>query len=361
MTRPLMPIDRYDDWETRLDRQDAFWQREIIDRAVVDFRYRQPDGDYPAPAEKSHDSWRAYWFDCEYRAAQTLHEIMNTEWGGDALPHAYPNLGPEVFSAYFGQELNYAKHTSWSVPCLTDWAHADALQFSRENLYWLKTLEYTDALLAVGEGKFYTGLTDLHFGGDAVASFRDPMNFCMDMLDHPAEARELLDRVTDVACEVLAIFFARLAAAGQPACTWAGPVSRKRWHVPSNDFSCMVSKETFDDLFLPGIRQECRHAEASLYHLDGPNALTHLDSLLEIPELDAIQWVFGEGHGCASDWIDVYKKIRSAGKGIQVMLHADELDTFISEFSPQGLWLRLSGVQNHSHSQHILSRINQWT
>ena len=52
----------------------------------------------------------------------------------------------------------------------------------------------------------------------------------------------------------------------------------------------MVSKETFDDLFLPGIRQECRHAEASLYHLDGPNALTHLDSLLEIPELDAIQW-----------------------------------------------------------------------
>lgn len=31
----MMPIDAISDWETRIARQDAFWQRQILDRPVV--------------------------------------------------------------------------------------------------------------------------------------------------------------------------------------------------------------------------------------------------------------------------------------------------------------------------------------
>jgi hypothetical protein len=34
----------------------------------------------------------------------------------------------------------------------------------------------------------------------------------------------------------------------------------------------------------------------SLFHLDGPGALKHLDSLLELDALDGIQWVSGAEH-----------------------------------------------------------------
>jgi len=43
----FMPIDRIPDWDQRLDRQDAWWHGEIIDRPVVIMTLRQPDPAYP--------------------------------------------------------------------------------------------------------------------------------------------------------------------------------------------------------------------------------------------------------------------------------------------------------------------------
>jgi hypothetical protein len=182
----------------------------------------------------------------------------------------------------------------------------------------------------------------------------------MDMLDSPAEAKALSSRMSHEFCTIYDRLVDRLESAGQPCCAWPGPISRRRWFVPSNDFSCMVSKEVFDDVFLPGITEECGHLEASLYHLDGPQALTHLDSLLAIPDLSAVQWVYGAGNGRASDWIDVYKKIRAAGKGIQIFLQPDELDLFIDEFSPEGLWLGIH-ADSPAHATDLVKRIEKWT
>ncbi len=47
--------------------------------------------------------------DAEYVAQCALAGVMNTAYLGDALPCAMPNLGPEVFSAFFGCELEYGE------------------------------------------------------------------------------------------------------------------------------------------------------------------------------------------------------------------------------------------------------------
>ncbi len=87
--------------------------------------------------------------------------------------------------------------------------------------------------------------------------------------------------------------------------------------MKKNDIPVIIISYKFSgDVFLPGIEAECQHLDASIYHLDGPNALQHLDSLLEVDELNAIQWVFGAVNGPASKWMDVYKKCQEAGKGI---------------------------------------------
>jgi hypothetical protein len=114
-------------------------------------------------------------------------------------------------------------------------------------------------------------------------------------------------------------------------------------------------------VFLPGIAEECRHMEANIYHLDGPDALMHLDALLEIPELNAIQWVYGAGNGRASDWLDIYRRCQDAGKGIQIHLGVDELDVFMENLRPEGVWLGLAGVQNREHGQQVLAKLQTWT
>ena len=355
----MMPIHALDDWEQRLARQDAFWNCAIIDRPVVIMALPRKTPVIPWPKPRTYASMRDRWFDVDRVVEETRARMLNTEFLGDTLPNVFPNLGPEVFSAFFGMEMEYTQDTSWGIPNLHDWAHADELVLSRDNVYWRKLEEMTDALLAACYGVCYVGLTDFHPGGDALTAFRDPMNLNLDMLTNRDEVIHLLKRIDAAYLETYDYWYEKLHNAGQACTSWAGIVSSKKFYIPSNDFSCMVSKEMFDEVFLPGIVEECRHYEASIYHLDGPDALRHLDSLLEIKELNAIQWVYGAGKGCATDWLHVYKRCQDAGKGIQVWIGFDELDTLIAHLHPEGVWLSVS-VQDDAQAEAVLKKVSAW-
>ena len=356
----IMPIEAIPDWEERLARQDAFWDKAIIDRPVVEIIYGKDPAECPAPVERTYASQRERWMDAERVAEEAVARVQNTAYFGDALPRAWPNLGPEVFSAFFGMEMEYTETTSWGVPIIEDWADTGHVRFSEDNVYWRKLEEMTDALLAAGEGLFYVGLSDLHPGGDALAAFRDPMDLNTDLVLTPTPIKEMLAYVTQMYKEVYDRYFQKLRTAGHACTTWLGIVSSKKWYVPSNDFSCMVSEAMFEEFFLPGIIDECEHMEASIYHLDGPDALRHLDSLLGIDSLNAIQWVAGAGRGGATDWIPVYKRCQAAGKGIQLHAGPDELDCLFEHLDPHGVWLGVGGIQNAEEAEHVLRRVAKW-
>ncbi len=360
MKNRIMPIENIPDWEMRIKRQDAFWNREIIDRPVTIINFAKKNKSGKPPVKKNYASHRERWMDAEQIADNVLYNTANTVHCGDSLPFTIPNLGPEVFSAFFGMEMEYGEVTSWGIPNLHDWSKVSELKFSRENFFWKKINEMTDILLQKGKGKFYTGYTDIHPGGDAIAAFRDPLNLNMDMIDCPEDVRKLREHVDDVFIEIFNFYMDKLQKADQAISSWPGIVSSKRWHVPSNDFSCMISKQMFDDIFLPGIVRECKNAEASIYHLDGPQSLTHLDSLLEIRELNAIQWVFGAGKGRASDWLHVYKKCQTAKKGIQLWISPDELDTIMENLRPEGVWIRINEIPDEETATAMLKKISKW-
>ena len=113
----------------------------------------------------------------------------------------------------------------------------------------------------------------------------------------------------------------------------------------------------FEDVFLPGITRECDETETSLYHLAGSGALQHLDSLLAIDSLNAIQWIYGAGNGRASDWLDVYQRCQKAGKGIQLAVELDEFDTIMDSLCPEGIWLTVKGIETQDESDQILNKV----
>jgi len=350
------------DYEEAKKRIDAWWECEIIDRAMTYITFPKPESERIPLPRKQHATIRDRWLDTEYRAECAYAYAANTVHYADAMPVQWPNLGPDIFAGFYGCDIEFGESTSWSVPNLHDWSPESVaeIQFDPDNFWFKKIMEMIDAFLEVGKGKFIVGYTDIHPGADALAAFRDPQNLCLDMILHPDEVKSLLARITDEFLDIFDMFNDKLTAAGMPSSSWMNIICDGKMHIPSNDFSCMISDRMFEEIFLPELRRECQHMTRNIYHLDGPGALRFLDKLLEIPEIHAIQWVYGAGQGTWRDWIDVYKRIQAAGKGFPVYIAASDLDDFMTCCRPEGVWLVVHGVADKEEADRVLKKITRW-
>jgi hypothetical protein len=354
-------LDFKPDYEKCKQRIDAFWECELIDRPVAQFGLARPPEERVPLLPSPHATARDRWMDAQYQADLALASMTNHEFLGDTMPVAFPNLGPEVLSAFYGCPIEFGDYgTSWTLPILDDWADVDRLVLDWDSPYLKKLHEMTDALLAVGRGKFITGMTDWHPGGDCLAAFRDPQRLALDMIEHVDEVKTLLPRVEADYFALYDIFYDKLRAAGQPISSWTTLVCDGKYYIPSNDFACMVSRQMFEDVFLPGIISECRFLDRSIYHVDGPGALRHLDTLLAIPELDAIQWVPGAGREVFARWIPVYQRVQAAGKGVQVLCKFSEIDTIIEALDPHGVFLSIGEVPSREAALDMLKKLEKW-
>lgn len=353
------------DFEKVLDRYEAWWDCEIIDRPLVCMSFPQDESKrVPSPPPKKYPSHRERWLDTEYRVESMAAGLYNSVHFADTLPIAWPNLGPEIFSAFYGCPMVYGESTAWSEPILEDWTPESVakLQLDTDGFYFRKLMEMTDALIEAGRGKFIVGYTDMHPGADAIAAFRDPQKLCIDMIEYQAEVKALCDRITDEFLEIYDLFYDKLSAAGMPSTSWLRATCKGKYHIPSNDFSCMISDEMFEETFFPGIIQECQHMDRSIYHLDGPQALRYLDTFLAIPEIYAIQWVPGAGQSKWTNWIELYQRIQQAGKALQFPgIHVNDLARVFEMFRPEGLWLSgVYGISNREEAEAVLKMITRW-
>ena len=348
------------DFATTKQRYDAFWHNEIIDHPPVSI-ILPVDKPKPIPV-KNYETMQEKWLDLDFRAEVLDMELRNNIYYADALPVAWPNLGPEVFSAWCGCSYRFGEHTTWSEPCIEDW-EKDAGKCVLDMDHWLfkATVDYTNKLLEYGRNNFIVGLTDFHPGGDHLAASRDPQNLAIDMIEHQDEVKAKLKESESEFFKAYDYFYDILHREGMPITTWLTLIHDGKYYVPSNDFSCMISNEMFEDVFLQGIINECRFYERSIYHLDGPGALRHLDSLLAIKELNAVQWVPGAGREGFERWIGVYKKIQAAGKGIQLFCDIDELPLIFENLKPEGIWFsNISGINDILTAERVMERIKKW-
>lgn len=330
------------DLDATLDRFDAWWRRAPMDRPVVTITARR--GDPPSPPASRHETLAERWLDASYQIAAAESVFRSTRYLGESLPVFTPNLGPDQLATVFGATLEFGESTSWSHPVAQDIASVAALAPSFAHPAWEWLERATDLSLGLGRGKWLTGYADLHMNGDLVAALRGPQDLCIDCIEDPEGVRAACEHVTPVAIEAYARLAGKLLAQGLPTATWLEAPLRGKMHVPSCDFNALIGASMFEDLFLPSIVEECRAADRSIFHLDGPTALQHLDSILAVEEIDAVQWVYGAGNGPAARWVDVYRRIQDAGKALQVICEGigDMLEVSRS-LAVEGVWYSLGG------------------
>jgi hypothetical protein len=102
----------------------------------------------------------------------------------------------------------------------------------------------------------------------------------------------------------------------------------------------MISGRDFRRFVQPYIREQCQRLDYSMYHLDGVGAIRHLDALLEIEELNAIQWTPGAGQPQGGDpcWHELYRRIKAIGKAVMpCWVELGELAPLLDAVGPAGV------------------------
>jgi hypothetical protein len=355
-------IEAMDDFEMSMKRVYAWYENEVIDRPPVRFiahneflEAAKEDISALSPEEK-----KAWWFDVETQLDLFLKLIEGRRFHGETFPVFFPNLGPDVYAAFYGAELVFGEVTSWSLPLVREWADAAKLQFDVNNEHFRKLEEMTIAALAEAPGKFLVGYTDLHPGLDCAAAWRDPQQLCFDMIDSPDKVKELAKVAIADFVTIYDHFDKILKAHGQLSVSWMGIPSFGRMHIPSCDFSTMISPAFFKEFGLPILQQEVQTMTHNIFHIDGRGVARHLDTILSVPQVHAVQWVQGVGDDLPiMQWVPFLKELQARGMPIIVDLNKTELDDFLDEMHPPGLFLWIA-TENEDEELEILKRLSRW-
>ncbi len=298
-----------------------------------------PKKDRPHPRIAAPATLEERWLDVDAVVVRARKGLENTYYAGEALPIFNPNLGPDMLGAFLGCELVFGEETSWATHPIDDLNAVEQLRFEPDNFYYKKVEALTLAALEDANGDYLVGLPDLHTGLDALVSLRGPENLCYDVLECPNTVKRLNWQIFDVFQQVYDRLYGLISARQGGTTNWMRVWHPQRWFVTSCDFSCLISAEHFNELALPEIAAEIDCLDASLYHLDGPDALRHLPALLSIEKLKGIQWVPGSGREDAREWLDVLRQIQAAGKMIHMSVRPEELEALCKALRPEGLML----------------------
>lgn len=117
------------DWDRAAERFKAWWAGEVINRVALQVTAPKADSQPKPTPQNLAERWTNV--DDVIEAAEE--RMRGTFYGGEVFPMYWPNLGPDVFSAYLGCELIFAPSTTWAKPNITDWDAPPPLTLDPDN------------------------------------------------------------------------------------------------------------------------------------------------------------------------------------------------------------------------------------
>ena len=205
------------------------------------------------------------------------------------------------------------------------------------NEWYRKTVELLEAAGKRAPGRYYLGVPDLNGPGEILSRLRGPEKLAVDLIENPRRVHEALRKLNRTWLECFHNLMDVIHRYVDGYIYWMGIWSDRPSTDLQCDFSIMISPEMFDEFFLPYLEEQTEWVERTIYHLDGPGAARHLDSLLSLPRLTGIQWVPGAGAPPMSEWMDLLRRVQQAGKLLFITCQDWEVEPILKGLSPEGL------------------------
>jgi hypothetical protein len=353
-------LEHKPDFEKSMKRIYAWYNQELIDRVPI--RFSAHNAEFNEVHILKGRSWKNLkdrWWDTDYQIELFEYQLKHSVFNAETFPVFWPNLGPEIFTAFYDVELLYKEVTFYAVPVIKEWSNVDNIVLDFNNSYFRKLEELTYAVLEHCNGKFLVGYTDFHLGLDSAAAFRDVQQLCMDFPLEPDHMKQLIDISSRDFHKVFDHFDSILKEHNQLSVTWMAIPSFGKMHIPSCDIGTLISPDQFEEFVLPLLKNEIKPMTHNIFHLDGIGVAKHLDIMLTLSEINAIQWVQGVGDELPiMQWVPLIKKVQAAGKSVVVDLQLSELESFMKEVEPNGIFLCLSTDPDIQPA--IIKKVERW-
>jgi hypothetical protein len=281
------------------------------------------------------------WLDPLYRAEQLHRQLATSSLLADIIPVANTQLGPGSLAAILGADLEAREDTIW-IRQNPSWK--GELRLDPENRWWKLHVDLLKACKMKAAGQYYVGCPDLMEGLDVLASLKGSDQVLMDILLDPDELEAQVARVNAAYFQVFDQIYELIREGDEMAFCYFSIWAPGKCSKFQCDISVMISEADFRRFVQPYIREQCQRIPYSLYHLDGVDAIRHLEAVLEIPELKAVQWTPGYGQPQGGDpcWFPLYRQIKAAGKSVvPCWVKVNELQSLLEEVGPEGLNIEL--------------------
>jgi hypothetical protein len=360
----LFNIDSMPEYGKSMERVESWFNQELIDRPPIRFSKHNVIFENDDSLDTARwPTFKERWFDVEYQVDSFIERLKGQKFYAESFPVFWPNLGPEIYAAFYGSQLEFREVTSWSTPLLknVEDPNKNKIQLNKSNAYYLKLKELTKVALEKCQNRYMVGLTSWCPGIDCVASWIEPQLLCMDLIKSPKAVQELLKKSYVDFQDIYDAFYDLVSNQhSHPSVSWMGiPTDKGKHHISQSDFAAMISPEHFEKFCLPNIEHEVKPIDRNIFHMDGKGVANHLDMILKIPEINAIQWVQGVGDDePIIQWVPLIKKIQNHGKSVVVDLKPRELEEFISLTEPNNLFLCIAADEDVQPD--IIKRIERW-
>ena len=299
----------------------------------------KPHADIPAPPPYRDLNQR--WFDPQWRAEYLDWYVAHSSLMADILPVANTQLGPGSLAAILGGVFEGGEDTIWIHP---DPNYSDDIVFNPQHHNYLLHKELLKACKAKAQGHYYVGMPDLMEGLDVLAAIKGTDKVLLDTVMQPEVLEHQMQQINDIYFQVFDELYDIIREGDEMAFCYFSSWAPGKMSKLQSDISTMISVDDYRRFVQPFIREQCQKIDYTLYHLDGVGAMHHLDALLEIKELNAIQWTpgVGEPQGGSPKWYELYQKIIAGGKSIMACwVTLDELRPLLDNIGGEGVHIEM--------------------
>ena len=369
------------DWEKAKKRLELFWGgRDILDRCCMAvFAPRKTSKEPPFPelqwgpwlggleklADDDIEGMTAWWTSPEQNHRRMIQWFENTYFGGEAVPCTYTNWGASALAGFYGSPVVFNKQSVWFKEAITDWS-AWRWEFSREtNVYYRQTRAIVEKLAAECGGRYFIGIPEFGGAADVLTLMRGMDKLSLDLYDHEGEIERAVEVLTDAWISLHEEFFQLVSPHndGGGILAWMSLWAPGRHTQVACDFASVLSPELFGRFFIPEIRKLLGWCEYGTFHLDGPDCMmNHLDAILEIGEIDNIEWTPGAGSPPTfhPPYIPRYKRILESGKRLYLLAKPEEVKGILDNLPAGGLFL-CTWADSEADADAMLANAAKWS
>lgn len=310
----------------------------------------------PAPAKDLSQKW----FDPQWRAEYLDWYVAHSSLKADILPVANTQLGPGSLAAILGGVFEGGEDTIWIHPHPD---FTDEIVFNPEHPNWILHKELLKACKAKANGHYFVGMPDLMEGLDVLAALKGTDRVLLDTVMQPEILEQQMQQINDIYFKVFDELYDIIREGDEMAFCYFSSWAPGKMSKLQSDISTMISQDDYRRFVQPFIREQCQKIDYTLYHLDGVGAMHHLPALLEIEELNAIQWTpgVGEPQGGSPKWYDLYKKILACGKSVMACwVTLDELKPLLDHIGADGVHLEMD-FHNEKEVEQAIRIVEEYT